>query len=85
MGVLELGLKRNGTGWLVGNKCTYADLSYVTWASVGEGVLKQVGELEGLAERHPLYTEWIDRLDARPEVKKIKDLMAKGRAEHGLP
>lgn len=84
IGVLELGLQRNGTGWLVGDKCTYADLAFVTWTAVGEGVLKGAGQGEKLAD-FPLYTAWNKRLDERPEVRKIKDIMAKARAEHGLP
>lgn len=85
IGVLELGLERNGTGWLVGDKCTYADLSFVTWAGIGEGVLKEVGKLDGIAEKYPKYTAWLKALAERPEVKVINERIAKARAEHGLP
>lgn len=83
--MLELGLKRNGTGWLVGDKCTYADLSFVTWASVGEGVLKQLDKFRTFEERYPLYTAWMQSLGEREDVKKIRAAQAKGRADHGLP
>jgi glutathione S-transferase len=77
-------LKRNGAGWLVGDKCTYADLSFHTWASVGEGLLRELGELDGFADKYPLYTAWIERMDRMDAVKRISAAMAKGRAEHGL-
>lgn len=82
--VLEKGLERNGSGWLVGDKCTYADLSFRTWASVGEGLLHEIGRLEGFAEKYPNYTAWLKKLDETEEVRKIKSLMEKGRADHGL-
>jgi glutathione S-transferase len=77
-------LKRNGTGWLVGGKCTYADLSFRTWASVGEGLLRELGKFEGFEENYPHYTAWLKTMDELDSVKKIQGLMAKGRAEHGL-
>jgi len=57
VGVLEMALEANGTGWLVGDKLTYADLSFITWSSVGEGLLKELGKLEGFEEKFPKYTE----------------------------
>lgn len=84
MGVLELGLERNGTGWLVGDKCSYADLSFVTWNAIGEGLFKELGRTSEF-EKFPLYQAWVRRLDERAEVRKVKGIMAKARAEHGLP
>jgi len=82
--VLDTGLARNGTGWLVGDKCTYADLSFVTWALVGEGLLRELGKLEQLDE-FSQYHAWMKRLSEMPEVSKIREQMAQGRREHGLP
>jgi glutathione S-transferase len=31
VGIMEYHLQRNGTGYLVGSKCTYADLEFVAW------------------------------------------------------
>lgn len=31
VGIMEHYLKQNGTGYLVGEKCTYADLEFVAW------------------------------------------------------
>jgi glutathione S-transferase len=82
--VLELGLKANGTGWLVGGKCTFADLSFVTWNLVGEGLLAELGRSDGLKEKYPQYAAWMKRLEERDDVRNIKQRMARGRAEHGL-
>ena len=60
--VLDLGLEKNGTGWLVGDKCTFADLSFVTWNLVGEGLLKELGELQDLDVKYPSYAAWMDAL-----------------------
>jgi len=85
IGVLDTALGKNGTGWLVGDKCTYADLSFVTWASVGEGLLGELHKIEGFGERFPGYTQWLKTMEQRESVSKIRDRMARGRAEHGLP
>lgn len=83
--VLDLGLQRNGTGWLVGDKCTYADLSFVTWAQIGEGVLKEVGKAKGLTEKYPRYAAWIAKMVERPVVKKALEGIREARKAHGLP
>jgi len=82
--VLDLGLGKNGTGWLVGDKCTFADLSFVTWNLVGQGLLRELGKLQNLDVKYPRYVAWMDALCRREDVGRIRDRMAKGRAEHGL-
>jgi glutathione S-transferase len=84
IGVLELGLAKTGTGWLVGDKCTFADLSFVTWNLVGEGLLAELGRHRGLEDKYPGYTAWTKCLDERDDVRRIRDRMAEGRLEHGL-
>ncbi|RAO70194.1 uncharacterized protein BHQ10_006206 [Talaromyces amestolkiae] len=86
IGVIDLGLRRNTApgNWLVGDKCTYADLSFATWASVGYGLLKEVGKNEGLEKDYPKYFEWIAKMEEQESVKKIRDLMNQGRIAHGL-
>jgi glutathione S-transferase len=81
--VLELGLSRNATGWLVGDKCTYADLAFCTWAEVGEGVLREVGRGAELDE-FPSYKEWLGKMDEMEAVRKVQERMRQGRREHGL-
>jgi glutathione S-transferase len=85
IGVLDAALEISGTGWLVGDRCTYADLSFVTWASVGEGLLRELGKLHEFEERFPRYKRWLGAIEQRESVRKIRESMARGRAEHGLP
>ncbi|GAB7332119.1 hypothetical protein MBLNU13_g03999t1 [Cladosporium sp. NU13] len=84
IGVLELGLEANGTGWLVGDKCTFADLSFVTWNLVGEGLLAELGKSGGLKRKYARYAAWMKRLEERDDVGRIKQRMLQGRVEHGL-
>jgi glutathione S-transferase len=81
--VLDLGLSRNATGWLVGDKCTYADLAFRTWAEVGEGLLRELGR-DGEMEGFKWYREWLERIDELESVKKVQERMREGRREHGL-
>ncbi|KAF2153571.1 glutathione S-transferase, partial [Myriangium duriaei CBS 260.36] len=83
IGVLDKGLESNATGWLVGDKCTYADLSFVTWAGVAKGLLVEL-HLEQKLEDYPRYTKWLERLGERPAVKKVQETVAKGRSAHNL-
>jgi glutathione S-transferase len=82
--VLNSALEKNNTGWLVGNKLTYADISFITWASVGKGLLRQLNKESGLEEKYPKYIAWIKAMESRDTIKKIQDCMAKGRAANGL-
>ena len=59
-----------GKEYLVGNKCTYADLSFINWYSVNaylEGEDKIDSEKE-----FPNFHAWMERLKARPSVKKME-------------
>lgn len=83
-GVLDTGLRSNGTGWLVGDRMTYADLSFVTWAWIGDGLMKELGK-PALGSSFPEYGKWMQKMEAREVVKNVKDQMGRARAEHGLP
>ncbi|KAL3484499.1 glutathione S-transferase [Aspergillus germanicus] len=87
IGVLEEGLVRNdNTGWLVGDKCTYADLSFVTWAGVGEGLLVELGRADKakLESDYPLYSAWMGAMREMEKVAECAARIAEGRAAHGL-
>lgn len=73
-----------GDRWLVGGRPTYADLAFVTWAAVGEGLIAELGH-ESLAGQFPHYARWMAAMGRRESVRKVKDLMAQGRRDHGLP
>jgi glutathione S-transferase len=83
-GVLDTGLRSNGTGWLVGDKMTYADLSFVTWCWIADGLMQQYNK-PALGSLFPEYAKWMQRLEGRKTVNEIKDRIARARAEHGLP
>jgi glutathione S-transferase len=66
VGVIDRGLE--GKEYLVGNKCTYADLSFLTWHSL----IDLLGKDEPLdIASYKNYNAWIERLMARPAVKKV--------------
>lgn len=70
MGVLDTALE--GKEYLVGDKCTYADLSFVTWSLIGQSAM----DIEGfeIKKELPNYTAWMERLLARPAVKKTLEI-----------
>ena len=82
VGVLDKAVSKSG--WLVGHKCTFADLSFVTWARVAHGLFKELGK-EGYLENFPSYEKWLDNMMSRDAVQKNLDRMAAGRAAHNLP
>lgn len=59
-----------GKEYLVGNKCTYADLSFITWYVI---IPLMFQEGEDLAKLYPNWHAWLERLKARPAVKKVLD------------
>ena len=65
--VLDGVLKKNGNGFLVGGKCTYADLSFVTWGAMLPYILQGTD----LAKEYPDYSAWYQTLTERPAVKKV--------------
>ena len=74
-GVLNEALQ--GKEYLVGNKCTYADLSFVTWDALVPWFLAGDPRLEQMKTDYPNYTAWVERLHARPAVKKVLEEKAK--------
>ncbi|RYP12341.1 hypothetical protein DL765_007387 [Monosporascus sp. GIB2] len=62
----NLHLGKQGTEYLVGDKCTYADLMFVPYArSLAVIIAPEID-----TKVHKRYTEWLKRLYARPAVKK---------------
>ena len=66
--VLDSVLKKNGDGYLVGGKCTYADLAFVPWASMFPNLKSQDFDIE---KETPHYDAWLKKLQERPAVKKV--------------
>lgn len=53
--------------WLVGGKCSYADLAMFQWQNMAMSVLEEVVDLSEFAE----VTAWMQRLRARPSVAEV--------------
>ena len=57
-----------GQPWLVGNKCTFADLSFVAY-QLSMGFLLEKTEYD--VEHFPVLKEWLGGLTGRDSVKKV--------------
>ena len=85
--VLDRELRDNNKEWLVGGKCTYADLSFTVWHWVvfmaDEALYRE------LEAEFPAWKAWEDRMQERPIVAKLfqqrlagfKKLMARWGAQ----
>lgn len=67
--VLDAILKKKGDGYLVGGKCTYADVSFVTWAQARPLFIKE-DEFD-IAKECLYYDAWMKSLVKIPSVKKV--------------
>jgi len=66
-GVIDSHLNKKGTEYLVGGKCSYADLMFVPYArALGIIIAPHIDTTV-----HTKYTEWIERLYSRPAVEKV--------------
>lgn len=65
LSVLEDILKAKPSGWLVGDKVTIADLSFVTWNQFGFTLLPEGVDLK---TDFPAVSAWHDKLSALPYV-----------------
>lgn len=69
MGVLDRALGERQ--WLVGGKCTYADLCFVPWQELVPFIIGGKELVQHLLEQHPNVQVWMDRMKAMPEVRKV--------------
>ncbi|KAI9698024.1 MAG: glutathione S- transferase, nitrogen catabolite repression regulator [Candelina mexicana] len=58
-----------GTEYLVGDKCTIADLAFVTWDAMIPWIFKN--NPPDTASLYPNYHAWHQRITSRPAVQKI--------------
>jgi glutathione S-transferase len=58
----------DGRKWLVGGKCSYADLSFVPYQLIARLVFKDMGFDEG---KFPEVKKWVDAMFVRESVKKV--------------
>ncbi|KAF5020207.1 hypothetical protein F66182_7772 [Fusarium sp. NRRL 66182] len=69
VGVLDAHLKKQGTGYLVGNRITYADLMFITWTYIFEE--RYPGEFD--FSKFGSYSAWMKEMRERTAVKKVWD------------
>lgn len=81
LGVIDAHLKKTSKPYLVGNKCTYADLMFVSWNHI-VGFLMGEGFQKEFEETYPDAAAWRQRLEERESVKKAyaEDAKMKGQA-----
>jgi len=65
--VLDTHLKDSNKEYLVGNKCTIADIAHYGWVAAAAWAGVDIGEF-------PVLKAWEDRMAARPAVVKGRDL-----------
>ncbi|KAK3065222.1 hypothetical protein LTS18_005639 [Coniosporium uncinatum] len=68
LGVVDSHLKKTGQEYLVGDKCTYADLAWVLWDSM---IPFLMGNDFDYKKDYPNFSAWHDRVTARPAVAKV--------------
>ncbi|KAL2004693.1 hypothetical protein VTN00DRAFT_3221 [Thermoascus crustaceus] len=63
--------------WLVGDKCTYADLAFVPWQTAIEGLFKEAYDP---AKEFPHVAAWLERMKSRETVSRVLAESAERRA-----
>lgn len=64
--VIDTRLKENGTEYLVGSKCTYADIAFVSYYEFTQRILMPDWDFRS---EFPAFAAWYERLMDRPAVK----------------
>ncbi|KAI5845673.1 glutathione S-transferase [Morchella snyderi] len=68
LGVIDLELKRGNKEWLVGGKCSYADLSFVSWNWYLDTFFAGTA-VDGWRDEYPHTAAWEKRLLERESVR----------------
>ncbi|OBT71344.1 hypothetical protein VF21_09762 [Pseudogymnoascus sp. 05NY08] len=66
-GVLDKHLEKSSSGYLVGDRCTIADIAHIGWISSAAWAGIEI-------EDFPNLKAWRDKMQARPAVKKGSDV-----------
>ncbi|KZT01683.1 glutathione S-transferase [Laetiporus sulphureus 93-53] len=74
IGVLDGVLQKQE--WLVGGKCSVADMAFITWNNAALGMI--INDVEGLdlEKDYPAFHAWHQKLMARPAIKSVWELRA---------
>ncbi|KAM0712363.1 hypothetical protein Q7P37_011458 [Cladosporium fusiforme] len=81
IGVVDAHLGKTGGEWLVGDKCTYADLAFVPWFWLCPGLMGDGFEQEWKS-KYPTAWAWYQKLQARPSVTKAREDRQKAMEKH---
>jgi glutathione S-transferase len=73
-GVLDTHLKDAGTEYLVGNKCTIADIAHWGWITLSRWAGVELSDF-------PTLKEWEERMLSRPAVEKGRHVPDKHHRE----
>lgn len=77
-GVLDTYLSASeNKGWLVGGRCSYVDVAWVSWNALLPGLIKI-----DMKEEFPSLHDWMERLGEREAVKKVLVERAERSAAH---
>lgn len=81
LAVLETALKTSSSGWLVGDKVTYADMAFIWW--------NEMTQLASKAEKNPLddypaVQAWHKRMTSRPSFARTSQLRAEAMQQQNL-
>lgn len=71
MGVIDKHLATTGQEYLVGDKYTYADLSFIPWNLLVPWIMGDKFEAE-VEKDLPKYWAWWQRVSSRPAIQKVK-------------
>ena len=82
LSVINLQLEKTGKPYLVGDKCTFADLMFIPW---NVGALRVMGEdfTKEVQEKYPKFWAWHETLMSRPAVKKTFEIKADATKSSG--
>jgi glutathione S-transferase len=64
--VIDTELKKNGSEYLVGNKCTYADIAFVSYYELTERIFMPDWDFKS---EFPAFAAWYEKLKDRPAVQ----------------
>ncbi|RPD58721.1 glutathione S-transferase C-terminal-like protein [Lentinus tigrinus ALCF2SS1-7] len=74
VGVLDGVLAKSPSGWLVGDKVTIADLSFITWNRAAVHTILKDFEGGDVEHKFPAFYAWHEKLNTRETVKKLQDI-----------
>ena len=81
LGVLEVALE--GKEWLVGDRCTFADISFFMWNELLPSVTRTKEE-DTILNKFPRVLNWHERMRERRAVGKVVEMRNKAIAEDGM-